>query len=217
MARMESNKASQVKVNGELAKQKLATKLNCASSREMFLDRNSHPEISNAINIEGKLMLRVGKNWQFHLGDLPEIGSINYFAKSIKKIKFNNKTLECGAYDKDWTSQIQQLTSPTFWEKYFCKGHSVFCFSNDNFEYFFFNIHDMVNYIISNTKWRLLDTGRIKGDLLLDNGKSITIFTIEFRNESHKKCFAFGAHGGGKGIQLFLILLRNIKHYHCQL
>jgi hypothetical protein len=217
MARMESQKASQVKVNGELAKQKLATKLNCASSREIFLFKESHPEISNSIETEGKLMLRVGKNWQFHLGDLPEIGSINFFAKSIKKVKFKNKTLECGTYDKDWDTQIKQLKSFSFWEKYFCKGHNVFCFSNDNYEYFFFNIHDMVQYIITNTKWRLLETGRIKGDLFLEDGTSITIFTIEFRNESHKKCFAFGAHGGGKGIQLFLILLRNIKHYHCQL
>jgi hypothetical protein len=217
MARMESQKASQVKINGELAKQKLAAKLNCASSREIFLSKESHPEISSSIGTEGKLMLRVGKNWQFHLGDLPEIGSINFFAKSIKKVKVNNKTLECGTYDKDWQIQIKQLKSASFWEKYFCKGHNVFCFSNDNYEYFFFNIHDMVQYIITNTKWRLLETGRIKGDLFLEDGTSITIFTIEFRNESHKKCFAFGAHGGGKGIQLFLILLRNIKHYHCQL
>lgn len=217
MARMESQKASQVKVNGELAKQKLATKLNCPSSREIFLSKESHPEISNSIGIEGKLMLRVGKNWQFHLGDLPEIGSISYFAKSINSVKIKNKLIECGRYEKDWDEQVNQLKSFTFWEKYFCKGHNVFCFSNDNYEYFFFNIHDMVNYIISNTKWRLLETGRIKGDLFLQDGTSITIFTIEFRNESHKKCFAFGAHGGGKGIQLFLILLRNIKHYHCQL
>jgi hypothetical protein len=217
MARMASQKASQVKVIGELAKQKLAAKLNCASSREIFLSKESHPEISNSIETEGKLMLRVGKNWQFHLGDLPEIGSINFFAKSIKKVKVKNKTLECGTHDIDWDTQINQLKSFSFWEKYFCKGHNVFCFSNDNYEYFFFNIHDMLLYIIDNTKWRLLETGRIKGDLSLEDGKSITIFTIEFRNESHKKCFAFGAHGGGKGIQLFLILLRNIKHYHCQL
>jgi hypothetical protein len=217
MARMESQKASQVKVNGELAKQKLAKKLNCASSREMFIDKKVHSEISNSIDTEGKLMLRVGKNWQFHLGDLPEIGSIIFFAKSIQKKKINNKVLECGKYDKVWALQVDQLKSKSFWEKYFCKEHQVFCFSNDNSEYFFFNIHDIINYIIKNTKWRLLETGRIKGDLFLEDGKSITIFTLEFRNESHKKCFAFGAHGGGKGIQLFLILLRNIKHYHCQL
>jgi hypothetical protein len=97
MARMESEKASQVKVNGELAKQKLATKLKCTSSRDIFLNKDSHSEISKSIGTEGKLMLRVGKNWQFHLGDLPEIGSINFFAKSIKKKKVNNKLLECGS------------------------------------------------------------------------------------------------------------------------
>ena len=214
---MESEKASQVKVNGELAKQKLATKFNSISSKDIFLDRAQYPEIAKAIDTEGKLMLRTGKNWQFHLGDLPEIGSISHFAKSIRKIKVQSKILECGTYDKIWESQVEQLKSASFWAKYFSKGHSVFCFSNDNHEYFFFNIHDIVNFIISNTNWRLLNTGRIKGDLTLANGNSITIFTIEFRNEIHKKCFAFGAHGGGKGIQLFLILLRNIKHYHCKL
>ena len=217
MARMESKKASQVKINGELAKQKLATKLNCPSAREICLSKEYHSEISKSLDTEGKLMLRVGKNWQFHLGDLPEIGSIDFFAKSIKKVKVKNKTLECGTYDKDWDLQTKTLKSASFWEKYFCKGHNFFCFSNDSNEYFFFNIHDMVQYIINNTKWRLLETGRIKGDLFLENGRSLTIFTIEFRNENHKKCFAFGAHGGGKGIQLFLILLRNIKHYHCQI
>jgi len=217
MARMESQKASQVKVNGELAKQKLATKLNCPSSREIIINKVAHAEISKTIGTEGALMLRVGKNWQFHLGDLPEIGSTSYFAKSIKSVKIKNKLLECGTYDKDWDTQVKLLKSLSFWEKYFCKGNNVFCFSNDNYEYFFFNIHDMVQYITTNTKWRLLETGRIKGDLFLDDRTSLTIFTIEFRNESHKKCFAFGAHGGGKGIQLFLILLRNIKHYHCQL
>jgi hypothetical protein len=217
MARMDSRKASQVKINGELAKHKLASKLNCVSPREIFVSKETHPEIFNAINAEGKLMLRIGKNWQFHLGDMPELGSINFFNNSIKQVKVKNKILECGAYDKEWEIQIKQLKSLSFWEKYFCKGNKVFCFSNDNYEYFFFNILDIVEYIIANTQWRLLETGRIKGDLFLDDGTSITIFTIEFRNESHKKCFAFGAHGGGKGIQLFLILLRNIKHYHCQL
>ncbi len=214
---METQKASQIKVNGELAKQKLATKLNCISSRDINLSYDLQPEITNSIKVEGKLMMRIGKNWQFHLGDIPEIGSISYYEKSIKRNKINNKYLECGCYDIPWNNQLKHLKSPLFWEKYFCKGHSIFCFSNDNFEYFFFNIHDIVNFIILNTKWRLLETGRIKGDLSLENGKKVTIFTLEFRNESHKKCFVLGAHGGGKGIQLFLILLRQINHYHCKL
>lgn len=214
---MKSEKASQVKINGELAKLKLAKKLSCISSREIFLSGELHPEIVNSINAEGRLMLRIGKNWQFHLGEISEVGSTINFAKSIVKKNINNKILECGSYDKDWDTQKRVLNSFEFWSRYFCKGHDVFCFSNDNDEYFFFNMKDMVNYFIQNTQWRILETGRIKGDLRLTDGKLITIFTIEFRNESHKKCFVFGAHGGGKGIQLFLILLRNIKHYHCKI
>ena len=217
MARMESNKASQVKITGELAKQKLADKLNANSSRQILLDKTIHTEITNAIDIDGKLMLRVGKNWQFHLGDIPEIGSIEHFSKSIKKKRINSKLIECGEYNVGWDKQLKNLKSTLFWEKYFCKGNNVFCFSNDNYEYFFFNIHEMVDFIIKNTTWRLLETGRIKGDLNINEKNSIAIFTLEFRNESHKKCFVFGAHGGGKGIRLFLILLRKIKHYHCKL
>lgn len=217
MPKMQSEKARDIKYNGELAKQKLANKLKCPSSKDIYLYKEVYPEISEHIQAEGKLMLRVGKNWQFHLGDLPEIGSKSYFSNSIKKKMIRDKVLECGTFDKNWDTQVEELRSPLFWEKYFSKGNKVFCFSNDNYEYFFFNINDIVDFITNNTRWRLLETGRIKGDLMLEDGSKKTIFTIEFRNESHKKCFVFGAHGGGKGIQLFLILLRNIKHYHCQL
>jgi hypothetical protein len=217
MARMDSIKASDVKVTGELAKNKLASKLNSKSSNLICLNINEHKTIIDAIGAYGNVSLRVGKNWQFHLGEINEISSISSYSKSLKVIEIDGKKLICGIHDIEWNEQIKQLKSYSFWDKYFAKGSSVFCFSNDSSEYFFFNIKDIINYIIETTEWRLLKTGRIKGDLSLKEGLKKTIFTIEFRNESHKKCFAFGAHGGNKGIDLFLILLRNIKHYHTNL
>lgn len=214
MARMNSIKASEVKVTGELAKNKLASKLNSISSNLISINVNEHKAITDAIKTQGNVSLRVGKNWQFHLGEINEISSISSYSKSIKVLDIDGKKLICGIHDISWEEQLKHLRSYSFWEKYFAKGSSVFCFSNDGSEYFFFNFKDIINYIIKNTEWRLLKTGRIKGDITLTERSKKTIFTIEFRNESHKKCFAFGAHGGNKGVDLFLILLRNIKHYH---
>ena len=211
---MDSSRASDIKVTGELAKLKLASKLNSKSSNLICLNINEHKAITEAIGAHGIVSLRVGKNWQFHLGEINEISSIIYYSKSLKEIEFDGKKLICGTHNITWEDQLKHLKSYSFWDKYFAKGSNVFCFSNDNTEYFFFNVRDIINYIIENTSWRLLKTGRIKGDLSLTEQSKKTIFTIEFRNESHKKCFAFGAHGGNKGIDLFLILLRNIKHYH---
>ena len=53
--------------------------------------------------------------------------------------------------------------------------------------------------------WRILESGRIKGDVFTDNGKR-TIFTLEYRAEEHKRQFVFGAHGGGAGERLKNIL-----------
>jgi hypothetical protein len=54
-------------------------------------------------------------------------------------------------------------------------------------------------------KWRILDSGRIKGDFYTIDSKR-TIFTLEYRAEAHKKQFVFGAHGGGAGESLKNIL-----------
>ncbi len=217
MAKMQSDKASQVKISGELAKRKLATKLNASNPKHMFINEESHKEICDSISAFGKVMLRTGKNWQFHLGEIPEISDSSIFSKSLEKIKIEKKTIFKGTHSIGWERQLTILKDKLFWDKYFAKGNDILCYSNNNNEYFFFNIKEIISFIIANTEWRLLESGRIKGDVSIGNSEYKTIFTIEFRNEIHKKCFAFGAHGGNKGIDLFLILLRNVKHYHCNL
>lgn len=203
MPKMQSEKARDIKYNGELAKQKLANKLKCPSSKDIYLYKEVYPEISEHIQAEGKLMLRVGKNWQFHLGDLPEIGSKSYFSNSIKKKMIRDKVLECGTFDKKWDTQVEKLRSPLFWEKYFSKGNKVFCFSNDNYEYFFFNINDIVDFITKNTRWRLLETGRIKGDLMLEDGSKKLFLLSSLEMKVIKNALYLGRMEEAKGYNYF--------------
>ena len=160
---MDSVKASNVKVSGDLAKNKLARKLNNKPDSVLSLNVFDHKKITDEIGTEGKISLRVGKNWQFHLGDMIEISCTNFYCDSLKMKEIDGKNLICGIHNIAWEDQLKQLKLHTFWEKYFAKGSSIFCFSNDGCEYFFFNFKDIINYIIENTNWRLLATGRIKG------------------------------------------------------
>jgi hypothetical protein len=91
MAKMQSDKASQVKISGELAKRKLATKLNASNPKQMFITEESQKEICDSISSFGKVMLRAGKNWQFHLGEIPEISDSSIFSQSLEKIKIDKK------------------------------------------------------------------------------------------------------------------------------
>ncbi len=110
MARMDSIKASDVKVTGELAKRKLASKLNLDKSSNLIcLNLNEHKEITDAIGTQGSVSLRVGKNWQFHLGEISEISSINFYSKSLKLIEIDGKKLICGLHDVTWPEQLKQL------------------------------------------------------------------------------------------------------------
>ena len=78
----------------------------------------------------------------------------------------------------------------------------------------FFVVYDTTNWLIFDSqdiidlmqdpnivKWRILDSGRVKGDFY-ENDSKRTIFTLEYRAEIHKKQFVFGAHGGGAGEKL---------------
>ena len=71
---------------------------------------------------------------------------------------------------------------------------------------------DIISFIIENTEWKLLETGRIKGSLS-KRRKFILILTFEFRNK--KKQFALGAMGVGTknnacGYLLFKIFRENL-------
>ena len=67
----------------------------------------------------------------------------------------------------------------------------------------------VIRFIASNFSWRLLETGRLKGDFT-KSGKQI--FTYEFRPEDHKKTFVLGAHGGQKGREFRDLMIREIPY-----
>ena len=68
---------------------------------------------------------------------------------------------------------------------------------------------DVISFIVKNTNWNLLRTGRLKGDLM-HAGKVYSVLTFEYRKDKHQ--FVLGAFGGKNGIRLFNILKENLKH-----
>lgn len=69
----------------------------------------------------------------------------------------------------------------------------------------FFLIDDIINLIINKISWRLLETGRIKGDY---NGQK-GIITFEYRKD--KNSFCLGCIGGNSGLKFIDILKNNIN------
>ncbi len=78
---------------------------------------------------------------------------------------------------------------------------------------------DVIEFIIKDTHWRLLPTGRIKGDFKFSftNTKGETdfkiqkgIITFEYRDDGHKS-FVIGASGANNGLKLMKILSQNIN------
>ena len=83
----------------------------------------------------------------------------------------------------------------------------------DNAKWLFFDTSEVLEYINDNIRVRLLDSGRIKIDLLdVLNEKYMAVFTLEYRSEVHKKSFVFGSHGGNSGKKLRKILMSNCNY-----
>jgi hypothetical protein len=143
----------------------------------------------------GRVSLKSGKNLQFTLGVIPELES---------------------ASDK-----TAVLRSPEFWNKYLAKSKSkipcdLLCYYDKSLNSFtYFNMADVVGFIVEKCKWRFLATGRIKGDFAdKSRNGSRQYLTYEYR-KTHKSYF-LGANGN-KG-QLFVdLLVANLPHVTRQL
>jgi hypothetical protein len=72
----------------------------------------------------------------------------------------------------------------------------------------FFKMDDVVNYIVEKSMWRLLETGRMKGDFATSTGKK-QILTYEYR-DTHGSHF-LGANGG-QGRNFIRFLETNLPH-----
>lgn len=156
-----------------------------------------------------KISLKGGRTIQIHLGKVPELTSSNF--KIEENIKKETKVF----HEISFFEQEKVLKSTQFWNKYLAKGE-ILCYDNDEGKRTYFNMNHVVQFVIDHFQWRLLDTGRIKGDFVDPTTNSIPkgfkgIFTYEYRSE--KKCFVLGAHTSSKGKQFIQTLEKYIPNF----
>jgi hypothetical protein len=106
------------------------------------------------------------------------------------------------------------LKSRSFWVRYVGKGHFYVQLEKDQKSYTYFSMNDVIRFICERTEWRLLETGRIKGDLPEKTSggkvKKAAVLTFEYRPEHGS--FVLGAHGGENGYRFCNILKQNLDH-----
>ena len=145
--------------------------------------------------------LKSGKTWQFHLGRIDELSPLDKI-ELTKTSKNETKVIHQLTFDE----QKMILQDYSFWDKYLGKGN-LLCYNDKEKKYTFFLMSDVINFIISKTKWDLLETGRIKGHLE-KQGKLRSVITFEYRKDKNQ--FVLGAHGSKAGYLLFEILYENL-------
>jgi hypothetical protein len=153
-------------------------------SKTLNLDLNDRTSLYASI--------KSGNNLQFTLGNIPEI---------------------TGATDK-----IAAMSSPALWKKYLQKSESanpagllVYYIASPKPSWTFFKMDTAIDFIVKKCVWRLLDTGRLKGDFIDSSKKGVSQYlTYEYRN-THKSYF-LGANGG-KGLAFMNLLKANIPYY----
>jgi hypothetical protein len=137
--------------------------------------------------IIGRTSIKSGNNLQFTLGRIDEISN---------------------ASDK-----LSAIQTKSFWNKYLGKSDSgspadVLCYRDTN-TWIFFAMQSVIDFIVKNAQWRLLESGRIKGDFLTPRGRT-QYLTYEYRT-THKSYF-LGANGN-KGRPFIDLLIANLPHF----
>ncbi len=152
----------------------------------------------NNVSLGSSVSLKSGNTIQVHLGNLPELTNKEEYYTAKNAL---GQTVVDHAIP--FEEQQDTLKSRAFWEKYLKKG-DVMCYVDDiNGEYLFFKMDDVISFIIDKCEWRLLPTGRLKGDFF---GKQV--LTYEYR--SRKKSFLLGAGGASNGKKFINILKENL-------
>lgn len=211
---MTSRHASQVKRGGHLREQIFSNQFTDSSMNQINSNVNytgssadcflSNPDYTDIINdlgaVNGTTSVKGGSNYQFHLGQIPEL--IDTPSLEISKIHSSKGTSNTRFSSKiNESKQLEVLSSFGFWKKYLGKGE-LLALNVDNLWYFF-QMNSVLDLVINPEKirWRILPTGRIKGDLVFKNEKTLAGITFEFRFEKNQ-C-VLGAHGGGAGRKAF--------------
>lgn len=153
--------------------------------------------ISNTLNLNyNKIKYcsnKSGNNIQFTLGNIPELNinnNINWLSNK------NNCLLILNKYLKKNNSLYPS---------------DILVYKNDiNNKWLFFNMDDIINYIIDNVIWRKLNTGRIKGDIK-DNSKKGYSQYITYEHKKNNSYF-FGINCN-KGKNFINLLINNIVYF----
>lgn len=190
---MSSGQARAIKLSGDSLRKYFETQCNDCQGR---IKQEYLKGLSNQ-NSEGSYVLKSGNNWQFHLGSFApytENWGVQFF-NGGKNVKYNS--LE--------SRILNDLRSEQFLRLFMLKGNFFVIYDAPN--WLIFDGDDIINLFQDTEKlqFRILDSGRIKGDFRV-NEKKQTLLTLEYRAEEHKKQFVFGAHGGNAGERLKKIL-----------
>ncbi len=132
--------------------------------------------------------LKSGNNLQFTLGNIPEITNAE--------------------------KKIEAMSQRSLWERYLGKSKSnkpaELLVYYDKTSWIFFKMSDVIDYIVKDCKWRLLETGRLKGDFDDASKKGFSQYlTYEYR-PTHKSYF-LGANGG-KGKPWITLLMSKLTY-----
>jgi hypothetical protein len=213
MGKMSSEQASQKKELGHAEertfnaffgdKDKRFTNFSGASPDNEISNSNFQKKITDTLGLLNsfKVSLKSGDTWQFHLGRIDELSPLSKI-KIEKTIKNETRVVHAISFKR----QQKILSSTNFWENYLGKG-DLLCYNDKKKKYTFFRMDYVINFICKNVNWRLLNTGRIKGDIMFKN-KERAVLTFEYR--SSKNQFALGAMSGKNGLLLFEILKQNL-------
>jgi hypothetical protein len=137
----------------------------------------------------GRCSIKSGKNLQFTLGKIPEITDVE--------------------------DKVSAISVRAVWEKYLGKSESqspadVLVYRDDD-RWIFFNMRNVIDFIVSSCEWRMTDTGRMKGDFKDGSKKGVRQYlTYEYR-QTHKSYF-LGANGN-RGKAFIEILQEKLPYY----
>lgn len=161
-----------------------------------------------------RVSLKGGASAQFHLGVIEELSDKEEYKNSLTTRMVRDKPATCGTHSVNWYAQQQVLRDESFWQRRLGKGDYYCQIEKDNKGFTFFSMADVIRFIVEKTRWRLLETGRIKGDLpRINKDKSATlvqVLTFEYREEHDS--FVLGAHGSRNGYKFCYILKQHIKY-----
>ena len=150
-----------------------------------------YARLRTELNINGNnVSNKSGKNIQFTLGNIPEL-------EKATLIELQNKQYMTNVFN----IYLKKINSK--------RPADVLVYKYAKRYWVFFNMDDIIEYICNKCEWRILKSGRIKGDFIDDSKKGKRQYlTYEYRS-THKSYFL--GLNGGKGLD-FINLLMNKTH-----